>query len=170
MFLLALPVVVSIGLTAVPRRALLPALGIAVGGPAKAVQLSNAEVADIVTADVVERQFLATADFTRSLFDESATFTDEIDTYSLPEFVRGTKKLFDGSRSRVELTSPVVVDDEQASFRFQETLCFNLPILKPIVSLSGKVVLTRDPATGLFTKYREYWDQSPTEVVLSARL
>lgn len=141
--------------------------------PAKAeklIGLSDAEVAKLVTADVVDRQFLATADFTRELFDESATFTDEIDTYTLPKFVEGTKKLFDSSKSRVRLTSPVSVDKDQASFTFSEYLAFNFPVAKPIVSLSGKVVLTRDKISGLFTSYREYWDQTPNQVVLSARL
>lgn len=137
--------------------------------PARAEKLSDAEVAKLVTADVVDRQFLATADFTRGLFDERATFTDEIDTYTMDKFIAGTKKLFVADRSKVELTSPVIVDNQQASFRFEESLCFNVP-LKPVVKLSGKVVLTRDPSSGLFTAYREYWDQTPTEVILTARL
>lgn len=136
----------------------------------KLTGLSDSELAKIVTADVVDRQFLATADFTRELFDESATFTDEIDTYTLPKFVEGTKKLFDATKSRVRLTSPVTVDKDQASFTFSEYLAFNFPIAKPIVSLTGKVVLTRDRNSGLFTSYREYWDQTPNQVVLSARL
>lgn len=136
---------------------------------ARAEKLSDAEIAKIVTADVVDRQFLATADFTRGLYDEAATFTDEIDTYTMDKFIAGTKKLFVGERSKVELTSPVVVDKDAASFRFQESLCFNVP-LKPVVTLSGKVVLTRDPASGLFTAYREYWDQTPNQVLLTARL
>ena len=114
----------------------------------KLTKLSDEELAKRVTADVVDRQFLATADFTRALFDESATFTDEIDTYTLPKFIEGTKKLFDASRSKVELTSPVVVDNDSVSFRFSEYLCFNLPVVQPIVSLSGKVVLTRDANSG----------------------
>jgi len=134
----------------------------------KKVRLSDAELAKAVTADVVDRQFLATADFTRALYSEDATFTDEIDTYALDKFVTGTKKLFDASKSRVELTSPVVVTKDEAAFAFQETLCFNIPFLKPVVALSGKVELKRDPATGLFSSYREFWDQSPTQVLLTA--
>uniref|UniRef100_A0A7S0XLZ5 SnoaL-like domain-containing protein n=1 Tax=Chrysocystis fragilis TaxID=1411660 RepID=A0A7S0XLZ5_9STRA len=136
----------------------------------KLTKLPDEEVVKRVTEDVVDRQFLATADFTRALFDESATFTDEIDTYTLPKFIEGTKKLFDPDRSKVELTSPVVVDKDSVSFRFSEYLCFKLPVVQPIVSLSGKVVLTRDADSGLFTAYREYWDQSPSQVVQSARL
>ena len=37
--------------------------------------LSAERMAEIVRADVIERQFLATADFTRAIYDESATFT-----------------------------------------------------------------------------------------------
>ncbi|KAJ1446725.1 hypothetical protein M885DRAFT_545437 [Pelagophyceae sp. CCMP2097] len=134
------------------------------------LKLGNAALAEMVTADLVERQFLATADFTRALYDESATFTDEVDSYSLEKFISGTKKLFVADRSKVNLTSPVVVTDESATFRFEETLAFNLPLVKPIVSLSGKVVLTRDATTGLFVAYREYWDQTPFEVVKTAHL
>eukprot|EP00633_Aureoumbra_lagunensis_P003151 CAMPEP_0197289330 /NCGR_PEP_ID=MMETSP0890-20130614/6564_1 /TAXON_ID=44058 ORGANISM="Aureoumbra lagunensis, Strain CCMP1510" /NCGR_SAMPLE_ID=MMETSP0890 /ASSEMBLY_ACC=CAM_ASM_000533 /LENGTH=119 /DNA_ID=CAMNT_0042760655 /DNA_START=462 /DNA_END=818 /DNA_ORIENTATION=- len=119
--------------------------------------MSDSELAKIVTEDVTERQFLATADFTRSLYDESATFTDEIDTYTMDKFVIGTKKLFDANRSHVDLTSPVIVDATQAAFTFKETLCFNIPLLHPVVSLSGKVILKRDPDTGLFISYREFW-------------
>ena len=129
---------------------------------------SDEEIARIVTEDVTKRQFLATADFTRSLYDDNALFQDEIDTYTLDKFIVGTKKLFDASKSKVELTSPVLVDKAKATFSFRESLCFNLPVVKPVVRLSGRVELSRDPKTGLFTKYREFWDQTPTNVVLSA--
>ena len=154
------------------RRAALGSVALAVlGAPPTAraaAKLSDSEVAKVVTADIVDRQFLATADFTRSLYDEKATFTDEIDSYTLEKFVSGTKKLFDASKSRVDLTSPVTVDAQQAAFSFREDLCFNVPF-KPVVSLSGRVELKRDPVTGLFTSYREFWDQSPREVLLTAK-
>ena len=38
------------------------------------------KLAAIVRSDLVDRQFLATADFTREIYDEAALFTDEIDT------------------------------------------------------------------------------------------
>lgn len=38
------------------------------------------KLAAIVRSDLVDRQFLATADFTREIYDEGALFTDEIDT------------------------------------------------------------------------------------------
>ena len=100
---------------------------------------------------------------------QAATFTDEIDSYTLDKFVKGTSKLFVADRSKVDLTSPVVATDAAVEFTFREDLCFNIPF-KPVVSLSGRVVLTRDPSTGLFTSYREYWDQTPNEVVRTARL
>lgn len=52
-------------------------------------------------------------------------------------------------------------------FRFDEDLCFNIPF-KPVVTVTGRCELTRDPQSGLITQYREYWDKSPTEVVLTA--
>ena len=38
------------------------------------------------------------------------------------------------------------------------------------VSLTGKVVLTRSPETGLFVAYREFWDQSVVDVLKTAKL
>jgi hypothetical protein len=119
--------------------------------------LSNEAIRDIVEQDVLQRQFLATADFTQGLYEDSCTFQDEVDTYTLPKFVEGTKKLFVASKSKVELTSPVLCTEESCSFSFSEYLTFNLPLAKPTVWLSGKVVLTRSPSTGLFTSYRGEW-------------
>ena len=137
---------------------------------AKLVGLAPAELARIVKADVVERQFLCTADFTRGLYDEAATFTDEIDTYKLDAFVKGTKALFVADKSHVDLTSDVEVTKDAATFLFSEYLTFNLPVFKPRVSLTGKVVLKRSPETGLFVSYREFWDQSVVDVLKTAKL
>ena len=71
--------------------------------------LPAAKLAEIVTADLVERQFLATADFTREVYDEAALFTDEIDTYTLPKFIKGTSALFVKERSVVRLVGAVTV-------------------------------------------------------------
>lgn len=136
-------------------------------GGAKMEKLPATKMAKIVKEDLVDRQFLATAAFTRAIYDESATFTDEIDTYTLPNFVKGTSKLFDAERSSVRLVGEVEADDAQVSFRFDEDLCFNIPF-KPVVSVTGKCVLSRDPQTGLIVKYREYWDKTPFEVILTA--
>ena len=46
---------------------------------------------------------------------------------------------------------------------------FNIPILKPKVPLTGKLVLTRG-GNGLFTSYKETWDQGVAQVLLSAKL
>ena len=35
-------------------------------------------------------------------------------------------------------------DEKQVEFRFDEDLCFNIPF-KPVVSVTGRCVLTRDP-------------------------
>ena len=45
---------------------------------------------------------------------------------------------------------------------------FNIPF-KPVVALSGKVVLERDLNTGLIVSYREFWDQDVTTVLKSAK-
>jgi len=45
----------------------------------KQKNLSDDELKKILTSDIVDRSFLASADITRSIYDESAIFTDEID-------------------------------------------------------------------------------------------
>jgi hypothetical protein len=62
-----------------------------------------------VSADLVERQFLATADFTREIYDEGCLFQDEIDTYTLPKFIKGTSALFVKEKSAVRLVGAVTV-------------------------------------------------------------
>lgn len=135
----------------------------------KLTNLSNEELAKIITEDVVDRQFLASADLTREIYDESAMFTDEIDTYTLPKWIKGTKQLFVASKSEVTLTpNTLKVTDTEASFKFSEYLCFNIPF-KPVVYLSGTLILKRDPSTGLITSYQEIWDQDVNTVLKSAK-
>ena len=43
----------------------------------KLLNLSNEELKKIILSDIVEKSFLVSADITRSVYDESATFTDE---------------------------------------------------------------------------------------------
>ena len=45
--------------------------------------------------------------FTREIYDEAALFTDEIDTYTLPSFIKGTSALFVPERSVVKLVGDV---------------------------------------------------------------
>jgi hypothetical protein len=59
-------------------------------------------------------------------------------------------------------------DDKKIEFRFEEDLMFNIPF-KPVVNLSGKVILERDEKTGLITSYREYWDQDVKTVLMTAK-
>lgn len=134
----------------------------------KQTGLSPGAIADIVREDVVKRQFLASADLTRSIYSESATFQDEIDTYTLPKWIKGTKRLFNADASNVRLVGDVSATDEEVRFRFDEDLQFAIPF-KPTVSLTGELVLKRDPATGLITSYKENWDQSVAEVLKTAK-
>eukprot|EP00980_Cylindrotheca_fusiformis_P013462 scaffold3437_cov113-Cylindrotheca_fusiformis.AAC.29 len=135
----------------------------------KLTNLSNEDLAKIIAEDVTTKQFLASADLTREIYDESAVFTDEIDTYTLDKWIKGTKKLFVPSKSEVTLVpNSLKVTDEQASFLFSEYLCFNIPF-KPVVYLSGKLILKRDKETGLITSYQEIWDQDVNTVLKSAK-
>jgi hypothetical protein len=134
----------------------------------KQFNASPSIVSETVAADITERQALITADFTRSLYSEDATFKDEIDTYPLDKYIKGTKALFVAKKSHVDLTSPVTVDAKKAAFTFEETLAFNIPPLYPSVHLTGNVELFRGP-DGLITRSVEHWDQPPAEVLKTAQ-
>jgi hypothetical protein len=134
----------------------------------KQLNLANDELKKIILSDVLDKDFLVTADITRSVYDESATFQDEIDLYTMDKWIKGTQSLFIPSGSRVQLVGDVDVSDTSAEFRFDEDLQFNIPF-KPVCHLTGKVVFTRDEKTGLITSYREYWDQSVKEVLATAK-
>ncbi len=138
---------------------------------AKQFNLTPEEIAQIVKTDITQNSFLTNGQLTRSIYDEKATFTDEIDTYTLPQWIKGTAKLFvppSKGGSRVGLVGDVFADQSKVEFRFEEDLMFNIPF-KPIVFVSGKVVLDRDLDSGLITSYREFWDQDVNTVLKSAR-
>jgi hypothetical protein len=129
---------------------------------------SDAELKAIVKADMVDRQFLVTGNLTPSIYKKTATFTDEIDTYQMDQWMKGTQKLFVGEKSDVRLVGDVEVSPDKIEFRFDEDLMFRVPF-NPIVSLSGKVVLKRDTETGLISSYQEFWDQDVATVLKTAK-
>jgi len=168
------------------RRGLLARLGLdvgqiiasasvaAAGGAApclaqdKQRNLPPEQLAAIIEKDVSERAFMVSADLTRSVYDEKCTFTDEIDTYQIDKFIKGTKALFLGPpSSRLSLTSPVTATDTDVKFTFSEDLVFNIP-LKPVVSLTGRMEMKRGP-DGLITSYREFWDGGVPRVLSTVR-
>jgi len=135
----------------------------------KAVGISDEELRKRLEYDVVSNQFMVTGTLTRSLYDEKCTFTDEIDTYTMDKYIQGTGLLFKNDYSKLELDGPITISKTQATFHFKEQLMFNIPVLKPKVPLTGKLVLTRGE-DGLFTSYKESWDQSVASVLMSAKL
>lgn len=92
----------------------------------KQLNLSNDDLKQIILSDIVDKTFLVTADITRSVYDESASFTDEIDVYTMDKWIKGTKSLFVPSGSRVSLVGDVDVSQSEVSFRFDEDLMFNM--------------------------------------------
>lgn len=78
---------------------------------------------------------------TRSLYAESCTFTDEIDTYTLDKWIQGTGLLFKNDYSKMELDGQISITDEEATFRFKEQVsCTNsLPVHAPVFSVSTNV-------------------------------
>ena len=129
----------------------------------KMFSIEDKEFASIVKDDITVRQALITADFTRPIYAEDCTFTDEIDTYTIDKYISGTKALFNAALSHVDLVGNVDVGPSKAQFRFSEKLSFNIPF-HPYVLLTGRVELTRG-SDGLIHKSREYWDKTPLEVV-----
>ena len=135
----------------------------------KQLNLAPNVIASIVEEDLVKNAFLTNGKLTRSIYDEKAIFTDEIDTYKLDQWIKGTSRLFVGPPgSRVGLVGPVEATETEVVFRFEEDLMFNIPF-KPVVNLTGKVVLARDEQSGLITSYREFWDQDVKTVLKSAK-
>ena len=145
---------------AVPRPAFAAANADADIKP-KLTGISDAELKRIIASDVAEKQFL--------VYDEAANFIDEIDTYPMEKWIVGTKRLFVAEKSQVNLVGDVDVSKDRVEFRFDEDLMFRIPLLYPVVSLTGRVVLDRDPTTGLITKYQEFWDQSVSDVLKTAK-
>lgn len=168
------------------RRAILARLGldfsqviataaVVAGGAApclaqdKQRNLPPEQIAAIIEKDVSERAFMVSADLTRSVYDEKCTFTDEIDTYEIDKFIKGTKALFMGPPySKLSLTSPVTATDTDLKFTFSEDLVFNIPF-KPVMSLTGRMEMKRGP-DGLITSYREFWDGGVPKVLSTVRL
>lgn len=83
----------------------------------KMIGISNEDIAIIVKRDVVAHQFLMNGRLTRSIFDEGATFQDEIDTYTLDKWIKGTSRLFNARNSHVELVGEVRATEEEVRFR-----------------------------------------------------
>lgn len=145
-------------------RALAPAAAVAAE---KLYNLPHDELAEIIKRDCRERQFLFTADMTRAIYDDDATFKDGSDldgSYPMEAWVRGCNFLFDANRSQCKILEHTLsVTDQQVWFRFTETLTFKT-LLQPRVYLTGTVVMKRDPKTGLIVSYEEKWDQGMSEI------
>lgn len=113
---------------------------------ASSPRVSDDELKRIVTSDLLDNQFLVTGRLTPDIYLKDATFTDEIDTYGMDQWRKGTQKLFVGEGSQVRLVGDVQVSPDAVEFRFDEDLMFRIPF-RPVVKLSGRLVLTtRRPA------------------------
>jgi hypothetical protein len=135
----------------------------------KQLNISDEDLGRAIAADIADKQFMVSGAVTRSLYLESATFQDEIDTYQMDAWIKGTQKLFVGEKSHVDLEDgSLQVSTKAVNFRFKEYLQFRIPF-RPTVYLTGKVVLERDPTTGLISSYREIWDQDITTVLTNAK-
>jgi len=142
----------------------------AADNPNAKLELSDDQLKKVVLSDILEKQFLVTGNLTPSIYSPEATFTDEIDTYQMDAWMVGTSRLFVGEKSKVRLVGDVDVHPEKIEFRFDEDLMFRIPLLYPVVSLTGKVVMERDSASGLIKSYREFWDQDVATVLKSAKI
>ena len=132
------------------------------------LDLTDEQLKEIVKSDLLEKQFLVTGKLTPSIYSPGATFTDEIDTYQMDQWMKGTQKLFVGEKSEVRLVGDVDVSPSKVEFRFDEDLMFRVPF-RPTVHLTGRVELARDADTGYISSYREFWDQDVATVLKSAK-
>ncbi|KAL3910304.1 MAG: hypothetical protein SGARI_002191, partial [Bacillariaceae sp.] len=90
-----------------PNQALAPA-----SATPKLFNLPNDELAEVIKADCRERQFLCTADMTREIYDDNATFKDGSDidgSYPMDAWIRGCKLLFDGQKSQCRILEHTLV-------------------------------------------------------------
>jgi len=140
------------------------------GGRTTRLGLTDEQLKDVVKSDLLEKQFLVTGQLTPSIYLPTAKFTDEIDTYEMDQWMKGTQKLFVGEKSSVRLVGDVNVSPSKVEFEFDEDLVFRIPFLYPVVHLSGKVILERDEKSGYIRSYREFWDQDVATVLKSAKL
>jgi hypothetical protein len=135
---------------------------------AKLRGLTDAELKKRLLVDIVEQRFMVTGQVSKELYADSARFTDEIDTYDLDAFIRGTGLLFDGARSDFKLIGDLEIKGNVISYKFDEILSFKIP-LQPRSRVSGRVELTRGN-DGLIESYREFWDQSVPSVLVALAL
>ena len=139
----------------------------------KLYHLSKDRLTDILLQDIHERNSLVTADFTPTIYEDACRFQDGsgLDgAYPMKPWILGCKLLFKGDTSKATIIEEsLVVASHQISFRFESDLEFRGPF-NPQVFLSGRVVMTRNPVTGLISSYREIWDKNVWDVVKEARL
>ena len=139
----------------------------------KLYHLSRDKLASILLQDVHQRNSLVTADFTRSIYEDTCRFQDGsgLDgAYPMKPWILGCKLLFKGNKSKATIIEEsLIVTSDQISFRFESDLEFRGP-LSPQVALTGRIVMTRNPLTGLISSYRESWDQEVFDIVREAKL
>ena len=139
----------------------------------KLYHLSRESLRDTMLQDVHQRNSLVTADFTQTIYENNCRFQDGsgLDgAYPMKPWILGCKLLFKGDKSQTTiLEETLVITSQQISFRFESDLEFRGPF-RPQVALSGRVIMTRNPLTGLISSYREIWDKDVFEIVKEARL
>jgi hypothetical protein len=85
----------------------------------------------IIRDDKEQNCLLLTADFSRSIYEDQATFKDgsNLDiSYPMPPWIIGRKLLFNERNSLTELVEEsLVVTSSQVSFRFEGDLSFEVP-------------------------------------------
>ena len=130
--------------------------------------LTDDQLAQIITEDLMQRRFLVTGNLTPHIYQPTATFTDAISTYDMDYWRKGTPRLFFDDES-LRLLGDVHVSPDRVEFRYDGNFVFRIPFLYPTLYLSGTVVLTRDAESGLISSYREIWDEDVLSVLKTAR-
>lgn len=139
----------------------------------KQCHLNEESLTEILLQDICERNSLVTADFASSIYEDSCRFKDGSDldgSYPMKPWQLGCKMLFKGDKSKSNIVEDsLVVTSEAITFRFESDLEFRGPF-SPQVLLTGRVVMLRNPQTGLISSYEEKWDDNVWDIVKGAKL
>jgi hypothetical protein len=135
--------------------------------------LPNDVLAQMILQDAKERNSLVTADFSQSIYDDDTIFKDGsgLDgAYPMAPWILGCKMLFNEQNSLSTIVEETLVATlSHITFRFEGDLEFRGPF-SPQVFLTGQVIMTRDPVTGLINSYKELWDKDVFQICKEARL
>lgn len=125
---------------------------------------------EIIKEDFIQRKYLVTGALTKTVYSDHCHFADSRDDFGdigLDNWSRAVSFLFDGEKSKLALTSDVVLDEAARTITFtgwRQVDVFRLPGSPHTPVFTGHTVLTLDPVENIVIDHTETWDQKPDEV------